>query len=194
MSNKGKISIPVVIDGVKKLKDFKMCRCTYFSVRSDTPSKDWPIGLPGRKTPLFMVGISSVICQPSNRSNLFDSPDKYDNLFHFIEDKTEAYVDLNDLWLPNFLFERKYRKRGNLFRVSTGLFSAAHNYRNDLITEEEFNTICRKRGNTAKYSAKETRAFGQWAEKHLKEAIIYHKKKHTKRLKRYSEMQGASNA
>ncbi len=193
MSKKRKISIPVVIDSVKNLKDFKMCRCTYFSVQSDSPSKDWSIGLPSKKTPLFMVGISSVIYQPSNSSNLFDSPDKYDRLFHFIEDKTEGYVDLNDLWLPNFLFERKYRKRGNLFRISAGLFTAAHNYRNDVITEEEFKTICQKRGNTAKYSAKETKVFGQWSERHKDEAIKYHKKMRTERLNRYSEREEASN-
>ena len=97
------LTIPVIIDDVKDQPGFQMSRCTYFSLASNVPSTD--ITLDTRiNSPSLMVGFVSVICRPSNRSLLFDSPRKISGLFERVEKNQGLYVDINDLWLPNFLF------------------------------------------------------------------------------------------
>jgi len=176
------LTIPVIIDDVKDQAGFQMSRCTYFSIASNVPSPD--ITLDRRiNLPSIMVGFISVICRPSNRSMLFDKPDKISGLLERVEKNQGLYVDINDLWLPNFIFDEENRKRSSVYRIDTELFRLAFNYQNEIISDEDFIKFCRDMKLTADFSPKETIAFSKWGREQIEHARKYYKENTSRWLK-----------
>jgi len=58
-------SVPITIDDMKQLRDFKFTRCDYFTVECDTPSLGWTVEIEERQIPLLMAGGSGIIFRPS---------------------------------------------------------------------------------------------------------------------------------
>ncbi len=69
-------SVPITIDDMKQLRDFKFTRCDYFTVECDTPSLGWTFELEGRQIPLLMAGGSGIIFRPSPDEARFTSPEQ----------------------------------------------------------------------------------------------------------------------
>lgn len=175
-------TLPVIIDDVKDQADFRMSRCTYFSIASNVPSQEVALDR-GMNLPSIMVGFTSVICRPSNRSALFDKPGKISGLFERAEKNEGVYVDINDLWLPNFLFDEENRKRSSVYRIGIELFQLAFNYQNEVISNEDFITICKRAGFRADFSPIETDAFAKWSGAQIKHARKYYRQNPEKWLK-----------
>jgi hypothetical protein len=183
------LTIPVIIDDVKEQSGFQMSRCTYFSLASNVPSTD--ITLDTKiNSPSLMVGFVSVICRPSNRSLLFDNPRKISGLFERVEKNQGLYVDINDLWLPNFLFDNENRKRARLFRIGSELFKLAFKFQNEGISGEDFIKSCLSMKFTAVFSPKETEAFSQWGREQIDHARKYYKNNPAKWLKTPEKLRG----
>ena len=177
-AEKGKIhgDVPIVIDDVKHFKTFSMSRCTYFSVECDTPSLGWVMEMRKRKIPFLMLALSGIIYQPMKAAKKFDTPEKFEDLFETVEENPDVYVDTNDLWLPNFVFDKKNLKPGSVFRISFSFFMAGYGFRNQMFSKKEFIEQCKKSKFTARYSAKETKALQLWHNMQVDEAKARYKK------------------
>lgn len=183
------LNIPVIIDDVKDEGDFKMSRCTYFSIASTLLSFDQSFELLEEKIPYLMVGVTGVISQPSKKSPFFDNPKKITEFFDAVEEeKPDFYVDINDIWLPNFAFGETEPKRGKVFRISPDLFRAAFRFQNEQITEEDFLDICEKMNSQAQFSPKETEAFSVWGKLQIKGARDHYHTNKDLRLKHVTKV------
>jgi hypothetical protein len=179
---KKSVSIPIMIDDVKESDDFQMSRCTYFSIASNLPSSEITED-PVLKIPSVMIGFTSLICYPFDASKLFNKPEEISSLFEAVEKVEGLYVDINDIWLPNFVFEKANRKRGSVFRILPELFKLAYDYQNGVISEDEFIKTCKKKNFPAEYSPEETDAFHKWGFKQIELASKYYKDNPKKWLK-----------
>jgi len=176
------LTIPVMIDDIKEQTGFQMSRCTYFSIASNVPSPEITLDR-SINFPSIMVGFTSVICRPSNRSPLFDKPGKISGLFERVEKNQGLYVDINDLWLPNFLFDEENRKRSSVYRIDIELFRLAFNYQNEIISNEDFIKYCKQTGLRAEFSPTETEAFAKWGGAQIKHARKYYRQNPEKWLR-----------
>lgn len=168
-SQKGNIDIPVILDDIKRYIDFRMARCVYFVIECDEPSPGWTLGLNENKIPFFLLNISGIIYKPSPDIGVFESLVLIDNLFDLIESHPSLYVDTNEIWLPNMLL-RDNCKRGDVYRVNQYLFLHALDFKNNKISEDEFDGICHQSLKESDYSRIETESFRLWADKQIYEA------------------------
>lgn len=176
------LTIPVMIDDIKDQLGFQMSRCTYLSIASNAPSPEIALD-PRINLPSILVGFTSVICRPSNRSLLFDDTRKISGLFERVESSPGLYVDINDLWLPNFLFDDLNRKRSSVYRIDVDLFRLAFGFQNERIADKDFLDRCRELSLTAEFSPKETAAFSKWSRQQIEHARKYYKANPVKWLK-----------
>jgi len=163
-------SIPVMVDDVKEFKNFRMTRCTYFSIECDTPSAEWMMELKDREVPFYLFGLSGIIREPIGTKTAFDSPQAIDELFETIEKTPELFVDINDIWLPNFLFENTPTERGTVYRIKERLFLEADRFRDDRISVDRFLKICEELRDHISYSDTETESFKEWASSQIEMA------------------------
>lgn len=180
----GRISIPVVIDDVKNFESFQMTRCTYFSIQCDTPAPNCYLGLGERQIPFLMLGLSGILFQPSLEDQFFDTPEKLEELFQAIEELTDVYVDINDIWLPNFVFTSVEHTRGSVYRIGIELFEAAYHFRNEVISNRKFSEVCDRLVDTVHYSPEETEALRQWEDQQIEMAKTHYKENPERRLQR----------
>ncbi len=170
--------IPVIIDDVKRYGRFQMTRCTYFTIECDTPSSEWTLDVEGQRIPIYMLGLSGIIWKPVGKAELFGSVYLIDELFDAIERNPALFVDVNEVWFPNFLFTPPDNKRGSLYRVSEELFAKAYLFASARIGKKEFVNYCKGVSRTMAiwYSKEETEAFSQWQKTHIEGARqLYHK-------------------
>jgi len=169
-------TVPIMIDDIKKYKNFDMTRCTYFSIESDLPSGEWVLELKNRDIPFYLLELSGIITEPTGNEAHFDSSYLIDELFDTIEASPELFIDINDIWLPNFLFRNSPHKRGDVYRIKEKLFIEADRFREDKIPKERFEMYCRELEDYLFYSEIETRSFKEWARNQIEMA----KKKYPK--------------
>jgi hypothetical protein len=171
------VKVPIVIDDVKRLKTFSMSRCTYFSIECDSPSPGWTLSIRDREIPFMLIGLSGIIIEPMG-GGLFSTPDKLEQLFENIETDPEegVYVDTNDLWLPNSVFDRKNLKPGSVYRIAFSFFQAAYGFRNQILSQNEFLVRCKKLKWKARYSASETKALALWQNNQIDKTKERHEK------------------
>jgi hypothetical protein len=96
-------SVPVLIDDSKNYPNFEMTRCTYFTIECDEPSPGWVLGLREKKIAFHLISLSGIIFAPSLEKMTFDSQEEIEKTFTTIEDHPSLFIDINDVWLPNFL-------------------------------------------------------------------------------------------
>jgi hypothetical protein len=153
-------SIPVLIDDCKDLKNFKMTRCSYFSIESVEPSPDWIIPLQNTKIPFYLVGISGILTKPL-KGKIFRVPSSIDKLFSYIDNVPSLFVDTNEVWFPNFLFPVK-PKRGSVYRINSDLFTLAMRFQSQRISLDEFLSSSWQFKGSLLPSEEETMAFKKW--------------------------------
>jgi hypothetical protein len=160
-------SVPVLIDSMKRHPDFRMARCNYLSIESDMPMPGWHLRL-GKTVdlPFLMIGLSGIIYHPIGSPGLFDRLDKIDSLYAIAEEQPGFYIDTNDIWIPDFLFEKCLRLdnyEDHIFRIGFLLFKAAWLHRNERMSIKDFKSICLDySGEEVRYSRIETSVFRAW--------------------------------
>jgi len=169
--NESMSTIPIMIDDIKQYKGFDMTRCTYFSIESDIPAGEWILRLKDLEIPFYLIGLSGIITEPIGDKAEFDSPHLIDEIFKTIEESPELFVDINDIWLPNFMFKGFPHVRGSVFRTKEKLFAEAIRFREDKIPTERFEKSCRELKDYLFYSKKETQSFKDWATHQINTAI-----------------------
>ncbi len=82
-------------------------------------------------------------------------------------------VNINDIWLPNFLFSRAGapQKKGQVYRLHGDLFSTAFLYREGRLTLATFLERCHGVNDAVIISEKETAAFTDWHKAQIEHAI-----------------------
>lgn len=169
--------IPVIVDDVKNYRNFSMTRCTYFTIECDVPSPNWVLGLKNKSIPFVLIGLSGVVSKPIGDSALFHTPESIEELFNTIETSPSLYIDMNDLWLPNVLFQAPHR-RGQVYRVENKLFNEAYLFREEKISEDHFLHRCSNLRPEIRYSEKETHSFENWGKLQIEKAKgVYPKNK-----------------
>ncbi|UCF79560.1 MAG: hypothetical protein JSW03_04770 [Candidatus Eiseniibacteriota bacterium] len=156
-------TIPVMVDDRKDVGDFKMTRVTYFYVESTEPSPDIPIDDRTLGIPMLPLEFSGVLHRPSNKKELFETPDQIEGLFRTVEAHESLYVDSDNIWIPNELFD-KTPERGDIYRVPFDLFAMLYPLcRNDASLDAGLSGIS-EAGIVVSFSEIETTAFARWSE------------------------------
>lgn len=181
-------AVPVIIDSVKtsvrKIVDSQrpgegssfrlITRCNYLSVECDFPKPGWSLRVSELNLPFLMLGLTGVIHRPFDGEH-FDTPDKIEDMYVRIEEEADLFVNINDIWLPNFLFTRAGapQKKGQVYRVHGDLFSAAFLYREGRLALGTFLERCHgvNRHDAVAISEKETVAFTEWHKWQIEHAI-----------------------
>jgi len=172
LTEPGSPDVPIIVDSVKRHPDFQMTRCNYLSVECDSPHPDWLLSIGGERFPFLMLGLMGVVQQPFG-APLFSNADQIDDLFRRIEDEGKLLVDIEDIWLPNFLFEgiSPTPSAGMVYRVTNLLFTLALLYREGSQESEAFEVSCRELREGLRFSTEETEAFEKWGGKQIVSAI-----------------------
>ncbi|QLG44854.1 hypothetical protein [Costertonia aggregata] len=165
-----KLTVPIFIDDIKKFTDFRMTRCTYFSVESDNPIPDWGLNIDDENIPLVLLGFEGIVTKPLGEKALFGSDKDIQAFFELIERDDNFYIDVNDIWFPNFLFGYEVPKTSVVFRVSTKLFNLGYRFRNDKIPSQKFIAACGNHLPEIYFSPLENNAFAQWEQLVIAEA------------------------
>lgn len=168
-------SVPLTIDDVKQLPDFKFARCDYFTVECDLPSSGWTLDLAGRQIPLLMADGAGIIYRPNPKEPAFTTPEQIERLFTEIEEDARFSVGTADVWIPNELLgcipdKQRAHPRGVTFRVSYDLFIAALQFRTDRLDRKPFEQGVRDQGEAATFSAEEDEAFRAWRRMQVEQA------------------------
>lgn len=182
-------TVPVIIDDIKQHRNFKITRCNYFSIESDEPGAGWELHLGDNNTiPFLMIGLQGVIFSAINDSGIFRNPDDIEALFDLIEEQSgHLYIDINHLWIPNFLFNRNHII-GQTLRITLPLFNLSYRFNQHQLTTSEFIRDCKELEDPVVYehSETETQAFDKWSENHIDEAKINYRENEEMALK-YSD-------
>jgi len=172
-------TIPVIVDDVKFQPGFAVTRCRYYAIACDIPAPAW-VQFPERaRLPFLLVGLSGIIYKPLGQKRLFNTSDRIEALFDAVDSDPEMYIDSNDIWLPNLLFERAGEanpRRGQVWRISTSLFTLADQARRERLTIEKLEEACTTlEGDALRFSPSETRGFRAWGQAQIAKASrIYH--------------------
>ncbi len=166
VSGTNEATIPITIDSVKDIESYRMTRCTYFSIENSEPVLGWSLKTADVDISFFMMELSGVITSPPGDNRYFDTPDALDHIFDVIEKNDELYVEANDIWLPNVLFESigKRPGRGDVYRIGFDLFKTAYRLRDEVATDEEFMQIIKQLEVMVEleFSENETSALTDW--------------------------------
>lgn len=163
-----RISVPIIIDDVRKNPEFPIVRCTFFTIENDMLSPDWKMTLSNHRVSFHLLGLSGVIWKPI-RGVTFSDPSQIEELFGIVERDPELHIGINDIWFPDWLFD-EHIKRGEVCRVSENLFRMGYLFRGDRISKEEFLRYCHKFRDNLRLSITETESFRKWSSMQIEHA------------------------
>ena len=173
-------SVPVMVDDRKDIDEFMMTRVAYYYVEAIEPSPDIPIDHSDLGIPVLPLEFSGAIHKPTDTEEYFETPDQIEELFRAVERYESLYVDSDNIWIPNKLFN-KTPERGDIYRVPFGLFIKMYALcRNDAVLDVDVSPFVDKHG-LIMFSKIETIAFAQWANGIVDNVIAaYPKNEHLK--------------
>jgi hypothetical protein len=91
----------------------------------------------------------------------FEMPDQIEELFQTVERHTTLYVDSDNIWIPNKLFNKK-PERGDIFRVPFGVFVKLYSLCRDDATLDAGIARFKGKHNLILFSEIETISFSKW--------------------------------
>lgn len=175
------VSVPVMVDDCKDSDEFKMTRVAYYYIEAIEPLQEIPSIYNTISIPVLPLEFSGAILKPPDAEEFFETPEQIEKLFGMVEDTKSFYVDSDNLWIPNELFER-IPERGGIYRIPYGLFIKLYLLcRNDSVLITEVSRLVEEPG-SIKFSGIETDAFEKWGERILHEVITTYPKKELLKL------------
>lgn len=165
-------SIPVVVDAVKASEYFPIVRCNYLSVECDSPKAGWIINIGGEELPFMMLGLVGIITRPFIAER-FDRIEFIEDLYRRIEDEADLLIDVDDIWLPMFLFNNINitPEIGHVYRIRSDLFILALSFREGRLDSEAFLNECQRLERPLVISEDEIRSFQEWRQLQVRNAI-----------------------
>ncbi len=167
------VTVPIVVDSVKSIENYRVTRCSYFLVENSEPVFEWGFQVLGMGVDFVLIDqFSGVIASPMGNAQRFDTVAQLDELFDVVERTPGLHIETNDLWIPNEMLIRAGAEpeRGNVFRVNGNLFRALYMLKEDVRTEQE---LINKLGSAVddtvgvEYSQDETSSLKRWNEKEI---------------------------
>jgi len=186
------LTIPVLIDNIKRLKDFQRTRCTYFRIEfSERPfTGTFPVSS-SEKFRAEAWGNWAVLTGPPMRSgekDLFLSSDSIERTLMKIEDDKELFLDLGYIWIPNQVLGVKEEgkavtdiRTGDVFRISTSFFQKCYFFVAETIPEKEWLEYCLSSPEEIHPSPDETKAFREWRRMQIQRSYDRYHQKSNKR-------------
>jgi len=174
-------SIPVMVDDRKDIDEFMMTRVAYFYVEAIEPSPDIPIDHRNLGIPVFLLEFSGVLHKPTDMEKYFETPNQVEELFRTVEGHESLYVDSDNIWIPNKLFN-KTPERGDIYRVPFGLFTKLYLLCRDDATLDAGISLFNDKHNLITFSKIETIAFGKWSNEIVENAVTAYPKNESLKL------------
>ena len=164
--------IPVIVDAVRTRKDLALVRCNYMSVECDNPQVGWSLGVGGATVPFMMLGMAGIIMGPIGSSR-FDSLESIEDIFATVEDEGDLVVDVDDIWLPKFLFEDigEVPRNGDVYRLESEAFVLAYSFKENRLSVAEYLETCQGLERPLSPSLEEQQAFADWHQSLIDGAI-----------------------
>jgi hypothetical protein len=166
--------IPVFIDSVKDFEEALMMRCTYFFIDFDEATVA-PIAEPqDLERPALIMGGREIVMSPSQSDLLFDSSEIIEGFFKAVEKEEYQSIEVGVLWIPlppgtkGFFKKNMKELRGQVFRLPQVLYEKCYMYTLNRISLKEFLADIAGFNLQDFRSPKETKAFGDWMEKQIK--------------------------
>jgi hypothetical protein len=176
-----KKTVPVMVDNRKDIDEFMMTRVAYYYIEMIEPPPENPVDYSNLGIPVLLLEFSGAIYKPTD-AEYFEKPEQIDELFKTVESHESLYIDSDNIWVPNKLFDKK-PERGDIFRIGFDLFIKMYSLsRNDAIVDTEDSRFSDKQG-SIKFSEIETEAFGKWADGIKKRFIESYPKNEKLKLK-----------
>lgn len=146
---------------------FRMVRCHYLAIEYSDPQPGWEIRPEGILTalPFLMLELVGIVHQPLNGGR-FTSHTLIEELFEQLEDKAGLLINFEDIWLPQFFFDREVAV-GDVYRLGKELFRQAYLFREGRLTDGHFGEDFKRFRDTLVFSEEETRAFTLWSDKEV---------------------------
>ncbi len=172
MKNKTNPDVPVFIDSVKDVGDFKNTRCIYYRVEFD--DRLFKVSQSSVPNNFEVMGTWAILTSPfddDTGQNLFISSDIIVKTLKYIEDRDSLFLEIGNIWIPNFLFLKEKKneeiRQGDVYRISKELFSICYGYVAGFIQEKEWIENCSKHINDIRPSGEETNAFRTWRDESI---------------------------
>ncbi len=175
----GPYTIPILVDDVKRLRDFNMTRGSFFTIDASGMGDDWVAILRERGMPFLILGMTNVLHRPDMQNLLFDSAESIEHQFDQIEAVEGLVVESEFIWLPNFLFDPHIGlyssrekpvqlERGAVWRIGFGLFQMAVTFLQEVIPADTYQERCWQMIQSGQvelgYSHEESIAFRNWSD------------------------------
>lgn len=154
-------SIPVMVDDRKDIGEFLMTRVAYFYVEAMEPSPEISIDDRNLCIPLIPLEFSGVLHKPSGLKEYFETPELIEELFQSVESYNSLYVDSDNIWIPNQLFD-KTPERGDIYRVPLGFFIKLYSLCRDDARLSNGLFRFKDKESLIRFSETETIAFAKW--------------------------------
>lgn len=190
-------TIPVIADTIRNIDDFDMVRCLYYSVQSDDPLPNWSLTMQGSHFPILLLNLEAIIMGPPNDALVFNRASDVNEMYNFIEEQTQLFVDINELWIPIKWINNNI-KQGMVFRIPPTLFTLCWQFCNNRISVSDlFDNVkaiepndqsFSVSGGMVAYSDHETRVFNEWTNMQIEQSQKnYHNNKHLKLKKKNND-------
>ena len=130
------------------------------------------LNIGGEGLPFLMLGLIGIVTRPFGAER-FNSIDLIEDLFKRIEDDANLLIEIDDIWLPIFLFDNIDIKplTGHVYRIKSSMFNLALSFREGRLDFESFISQCRQLERPLFLSETETLSFSQWRELQVQNAI-----------------------
>ncbi len=165
------IDVPLVVDAVKTHEHFPMVRCNYLYVECDSPKGGWELNLGGEALPFLMLGLVGIVTSPFGAER-FNTVELIEDLFRRIEDEADLLVDIDDIWLPMFLFNNTniVPEIGHVYRIKSDVFTLALSFREGRLDLKAFISGCRQSKRPLFLSEDEMMSFSKWHDMQVQNA------------------------
>jgi len=175
-------TVPVIVDDRKDMEEFMMTRVAYYYIEMLDQPDGGPIDYGDLGVPVLLLEFSGAIYKPIDTEE-FETPEQIDKLFETVESHKSLYIDSDNIWVPNKLFDKK-PERGDIFRVGFDLFVRMYSLsRSDTIFDSKDSRFGKMKG-LIKFSKIETKAFAEWADRIKTNFIESYPKNEKLKLKR----------
>ncbi len=169
--NQINVKIPIIYDTIRNIDNHKMLRCNYFSVQTDEPLPNWHLGINNESYPILLLNLEAIIIGAPKSPELFRNPLDIDDMYNSIEENTDLFVDINDIWIPQDWFKLGNFIPGSVFRISQKLFTSCWKYRNDQIDVNEFiSSFNEKEDGIISFSEDESAVYNEWTKLQIQQS------------------------
>ncbi len=116
-------TVPIISDVIRNIDEYDIVRCSYLSLKSDNPIPNWNIEVNGVSSQILLLNLEAIVVGSSGKESLFRDVKDIEQLYSFVENQDELFVDMNEIWIPFTWLGLSKIDQGLLFRIPSKCFS-----------------------------------------------------------------------